>query len=170
METNCRHLLLNIYRRAETLKEASSISDSGKSLAKENRKTVINRMTLLSADSILRKCGFFSSYIWEVGQNLARRNVFRLGVCLPEWLTSSSVSLEVVYSGLGGGWTFQHNVHVEPRVSANSPLMRACRQGDVALIRTLLSQGNGSINDRTSCSGKTPLLVSDSNAPQTAGL
>lgn len=144
-----RHLLMKPYHRSETRQGTA--------------KAATNRITLIPVDSVLQKCGFFSSYTWEVRQDVARRNVFCLGFRFPEWLTFSSVSLEFasVTSVSSVAWTLQHNLNIVPRVSANSSIMQACRQGDVATIRTILQQGGGGINDRTSCSGTTPLLVSD---------
>ena len=57
-------------------------------------------------------------------------------------------------------YTISECIRIQNRVSIDSPLMIACRNGDVELIRQHLVDGNGHVNDRTLCSGKTPLLVS----------
>lgn len=122
-----------------------------------------SRSSLLPAQSFLRRSGF---YVWLINEQRQMANESRVtlyvGLCLFFWSILCSISLEVSIGNAlhQDGWTLQWNLRVQNRVQMNSPLMEACQQGDVLLIRQILEQKRGSLNDQVVCSGKTALLVS----------
>jgi len=76
-----------------------------------------------------------------------------LGYKFPTWLWGKSFDVELPRS-------IPSYIRLQNRVLADSPLMLACRLGDVPLIRQHLYDGVGSVTDRDYCTGKTPLMVS----------
>jgi len=121
------------------------------------------RFSLLSVDSVLRRAGFYGHFIFTSSENdTKRKRILCVGFCLPSWMTSKSVSLEIELTSfsISQELMLSECIRIQNRVSIDSPLMTACRNGDVELIRQHLVDGNGHVNDRTLCSGKTPLLVS----------
>jgi hypothetical protein len=56
-------------------------------------------------------------------------------------------------------WGFNWGFQTQQRVSADSPLMRACEKGDVTLMKQILEEKKGGINDQIASCGKTPLMV-----------
>ena len=50
-------------------------------------------------------------------------------------------------------------IRVQNQVSVDSPFMKACATGDTLLISQYLKEDPELVNNRTICSGKTPLLV-----------
>ncbi|KAK3361617.1 ankyrin repeat-containing domain protein [Lasiosphaeria ovina] len=75
-----------------------------------------------------------------------------LGFKFPAWLWAKSfdVGFQVLIPGM---------VRAQNRVPIDSPLMVACRNGDVPQIRQHLRDGVGALGDRTSCTGRTPLMT-----------
>ena len=119
------------------------------------------RQTFLPADS-LRYFGFYSSRIHEQEKMTTKsRTSICIGFCFSVWLVLLSISLEValVNAPQQDGWNLQFNIRVQNRISLESPLIKACQKGDIPLIRQILKEGRGGINDRTICLGKTPLMV-----------
>jgi hypothetical protein len=123
---------------------------------------------VLAVDSLLRSLGFYGYLVFD-----SRQESWILRVCVgyrpPLWLniwTSWSVSCgaELTNSTISPsefGFSITSGyVRVQNRVSIDSPFMRACRLGDVGLIIQSLTNGSGRLADRTTCTGKTPLLVS----------
>lgn len=51
-------------------------------------------------------------------------------------------------------------VRVQNPVLKDSPFMKACATGDTSLISQYIKEDPELLNNRTTCSGKTPLLVS----------
>ncbi|KAK0710074.1 hypothetical protein B0T26DRAFT_723981 [Lasiosphaeria miniovina] len=76
-----------------------------------------------------------------------------LGFKFPAWLWAKSFNFEfrVLILGL---------VRAQNRVPIYSPLMVACLDGDVPQIRQHLRDGVGALGDRSTCAGRTPLMVS----------
>lgn len=121
------------------------------------------RFALLSVDSVLRKAGFYGHFIFKSSKNdTKRQRILCVGFCLPSWMTSKSLSLEVELTSLSISQELilSKRIRIQNRVSIDSSFMTACRNGDAQLIRQHLADGKGHVNDRTLCSGKTPLLAS----------
>ena len=133
------------------------IGANGDSLASY---TVRSRSSLLRPNSFLRRHGFYRSIVTEQRKKVEEsRTTVCLGVTLPFWIILPSVSLARITTSFQDGWSSRWSLRVQYRVSVTSPLMKACQNGDVALIRQILNDGRGGINDRTMCSGKTPISV-----------
>lgn len=125
--------------------------------------TMRSRISLLRTHSFLRNHGFYSWLIKESrAESADSQTTFCLGFGFPAWLRIPWISLALVFITvfLKHEWRIQWSLRVQRRVSVQSPLMKACAGGDVALMRQLLNSGQGSIDDRTMCLGRTPLLVS----------
>ena len=119
------------------------------------------KSSLLPPRSFLRRSGV---YVWLEKEQMADEShlILYVGLCLYLWATSLSVSLALNLSiaAQRDGWTLQCRLRVKNRVRMNSPLMKACQCGDVMLIRQILDQKRGNLNDQVACTGKTALLVS----------
>ena len=121
-----------------------------------------HRISLIRADSLLRKLGFFGCFV-TVLQGHESKQIKRIGFCPPPWLFSSTTSLELEISRtltnyssfLSSSW----RLVVQNRVSKSSRFMLDCRKGDLEGIKQALRDGTGSLHDRTICRGQTPLLV-----------
>jgi hypothetical protein len=121
------------------------------------------RHSYLAVDSPLRHSGLHISLVHaqEKMTAISQTNVC-VGFCVSFWLTLLSISVElgIINAPQQDGWSLRLNLRVQNRVSLESPLMKACQQGDIPLVCQVLEDGRGGINDRTICSGKTALLVS----------
>lgn len=154
--------MTQIYRNVG----AQSILDNPKRLGHDHSHptshAVKSRSSLLYSESLLRKHKFYG---WVVGEECkeqeSSQTTISLGVCLPAWLLfpSFSLALNLITVSLKDGWSIRWGIHVQYRVPNTAPIMRACQEGDVALIRQILIEGRGGLNDRTTCIGRTPLLV-----------
>jgi hypothetical protein len=122
------------------------------------------RTLVLEVDSWLRDLGFFGSY--ANGQLTSGRQKTRIvfGYNFPSWLCAKTFYLDIRYvTKIARNLDLQilpGRIRVQNRVSSDSPLMMACRRGDVPLIEQCIREGSGNVNDRTICTGSTPLLVS----------
>ena len=124
---------------------------------------VNSRYSLLRLDSLLRRLGFYGNYVnqRDAGK-VESQMLICLGVCpseLPWLLGSNALELLLTVTMRDKIWKLNWGVQAQCRVSAESPLMKACEKGDVALMRQILEEGKGGINDQITCSGKTPLMV-----------
>lgn len=132
-------------------------------MAYQNRRI---RSSLFKANSLLRTSGLYGWLITEGCKgDMGNRTLICLGLCFPLWLMLVAITLEfsITSAPTPNNWPFRWSLQVQNRVLIDSPLMKACQQGNVSLIRQILEEGSGSINDRTICSGKTALLVTTSS-------
>lgn len=95
---------------------------------------------------------------------LVRRNHQRQGkqsvvhIRLPKWLTGKLWRFAADHAETGWDWS----LHTLRMVPPDSLIFRACRSGDVELVRHLLSSGEASVHDTTTdLNGRfrTPILV-----------
>jgi Ankyrin repeat len=121
----------------------------------------LHKRTLFSVDSALRSKGFYGYFSFKANSNDSRR-LLCIGFCPPSWLMMKSISLELELTNLtiSNEWILSKKLRIQNRVYGDSPLMLACREGNVEQIRDHLIHGRGSIFDRTLQTGKTPLMVS----------
>ena len=117
----------------------------------------------LGVDSVPRWLGFYGYFAFTTSTN-AWISRLCFGYCPPAWLCSKSVALELGLSNLATGDSgiqfLPGHIRLQNRVALDSPFMTACQRGDVRSIRQHLADRTGSVGDRTTCYGKTPLLVS----------
>ncbi|KAI9889930.1 MAG: hypothetical protein M1814_004653 [Vezdaea aestivalis] len=121
-----------------------------------------SRISIFGTNSSLRRYGFYGWLINESGPlSTASRTEFSLGFCLSLWVVFLSISVELEFMTFPyqSKWTWKPYIRFQNRVAMASPLMQACQEGNVLLVRRVLENRKGSINDRAIHSGKTPLLV-----------
>jgi hypothetical protein len=86
-----------------------------------------------------------------------------IGFKFPLLVTRKAVSLYLHFMRLGCSTTkvsiLPGFIKVQNQVSVDSPFMKACASGDTLLISQYLKEDPELVNNRTICSGKTPLLV-----------
>lgn len=100
----------------------------------------------------LRQLGFYGTLkTRSYSQCLLDADIF-LGYQFPTWLWSKSIDFQLQIR-------IPSFIRMQNRVSSDSPLMVACRQGDIDRIRRHLVDKSGSVGDRLSCTGRTPLMV-----------
>lgn len=158
-----RYSLLGCYPKAKTVHGVTSSLPSAHlalvGVSAEHRRTAI-----LKVDSWLRWCGFYGSFVYISCQSRMWESRVCIGYKPPSWMLTRSISMELHLSGLPAGEqgfrVLSGHVALQNRVDISSPFLKACQQGDVPLIRQLLENGKGNIRDRSTCLGKTPLLVS----------
>ena len=149
-----------IYRDVGVRSNGDPLQRPIQCLSQRESHTVRSRSSLLSPNSFLRRHGFYGSLITEERKkDEESRTTVCFGVSLPFWIILPSVSLALIAASLQDGRSFRWSLRVQYRVSITSPLMKACQNGDVALMRQILNDGRGGINDRTMCLGKTPISV-----------
>lgn len=101
----------------------------------------------------------------DVGKRESEK-LLRLGVCpveLPVSLVPNALELLLRFTMRDKIWKLDWGFQAQHRVSAESPLMKACEKGDVALMQQILEEKKGDINDQITSSGKTSLMVRDNN-------
>ena len=110
----------------------------------------------------MRDHGVYGWYINEEETAETRaQNTLCFGLCLPSWPTFASVSLAITLNlvWLEDGLNFNFGFRMQNRVSMTSPLMQACQTGNIHFIHQILNEKQGSVHDRSTCRGLTPLLV-----------
>lgn len=99
----------------------------------------------------LQQFGFYGRVHSSHSQSLLDANIF-LGYQFPTWLWSKSIEFELQLR-------IPSFLKMQNRVLADSPWMVACRQGDIDRMRQHLADKSGSVGDRLTCTGQTPLMV-----------
>ena len=149
-----------IYQEVRICRKAHHSERPTQHLSHLMQWTLRSRKSLLSSESYVRSHGIYSWLKREARKDDEdSQTTVCFGVCLPPLVLSISLSLVLTIAFLSSQWTLQWGLRVQFRVSITSPLMKACKDGDVTLINQILSDGKGSINDQSMCTGKTPLLV-----------
>lgn len=124
----------------------------------------VSRVFVLDTNSWLRKLGFYGSIIATAKADRTKNTRIFWGYKSPLRILRKDICLEVEFARQESCWSEicirPGYIRFQNQVSANAPLMIACKRGNVELIQQHLRDGNGSVSDRTICSGKTPLLVS----------
>ncbi len=162
INTRNRYMTTQIHRNVSARSKTDTSRRIGHDHSRPTSHAVKSRSSLLHSESLLRKPKFYG---WVVGEDCREQEgsqtTTSLGVCLPAWLLfpSFSLALNLITSSLKDGWSIRWGIHVQYRVPNTAPIMRASQEGDVALIRQILIEGRGGLNDRTICLGRTPLLV-----------
>ena len=140
--------------KIDSIIERQSVS----SLSNINRKQAI-----IKADSWLRFLGFYGSiHLISSAQRSTRARVM-IGFKPPTWMCNASIDLAAEFATLSsqefGLRLLPGEIKIQARISPTSPFMLACLHGDVKLIEQHLKEKTGSVRDRTTCTGTTPLLV-----------
>lgn len=100
----------------------------------------------------LRQLGFYGRvHTKSYSQCLLDADIF-LGYQFPAWLWSKSIDFELQIR-------IPSFIRMQNRVLVDSLWMVACRRGDIDRMRQHLADKSGSVGDRLSCSGQTPLMV-----------
>ncbi|KAF3399279.1 hypothetical protein DPV78_006258 [Talaromyces pinophilus] len=101
----------------------------------------------------LRRLGLYGTFkSRSYSQCLLDADIY-LGYQFPTWLWSKSIDFQLQIR-------IPSFIRMQNRVSAESPFMVACRQGDIDRMRQHLADKSGSVADRLSCTGQTPLMLS----------
>lgn len=118
----------------------------------------------LSADSWLRMFGFY--YATTSSISVDNQQAIRIWMGYkPPFCITRKVLLSYLHVLCFGNSAFNISIlpgfiRVQNQVHIDSPFMKACVTGDSALIRQHVEEDREVLHDRTICSGKTPLLVS----------
>ncbi|OKL59087.1 hypothetical protein UA08_05842 [Talaromyces atroroseus] len=101
----------------------------------------------------LRQYGFYGTLKIRQShsQHLLDTHIL-LGYKFPAWLWSKSIDIELKFQ-------LPRCIRMQNRVPVDSPFIVACRNGDVQRIRQSLADKPGSVGDRLSCTGETPLML-----------
>lgn len=120
-----------------------------------------SRRSLFSVDTFWRSHGIFGSIVEEADKEKGEAcTTLNLGACLPSWAAWTEIALSCSFSRHPrDGLRLYGSIGVHFRVAHTSPLMAACEKGDVVLIRQILNNRLGAVNDRSAYQGLTPLLV-----------
>ena len=113
-------------------------------------------------DSWLRRLGFYGSITFLSTMDDLNLTRIILGYNVPIWNRAVTLLLQLAF--LGNCWSnisiLPGYIRIQNRVPMESRFMTACRKGDVEHIRQCLDEeGMQILDNRTTCSGKTPLLV-----------
>ena len=91
------------------------------------------------------------------------QSTIRLVIGLPPWLLAKCLYFNLQFASLNGsqgGLQFlPSSIRVQNRVPDDFPFLKACREGDTALIKQHLRDRTGDVGDRAMSTGETPLLV-----------
>lgn len=100
----------------------------------------------------LRQLGFYGRvHTSSYSQCFLDADIF-LGYKFPAWLWTKSIEFQLQLR-------IPSLIRMQNRVLVDSPWMIACRQGDIDRMRQHLADKSGSVGDRLSCTGQTPLMV-----------
>lgn len=125
---------------------------------------------IVYSDSHLRRFGFYGSFTraTHAGSEQQQFQV-KLGFKLPTWLTVNSIDVIIEFSRLSaqevGINISRGEIKLQNRVPDGSSWMIACKNGDVKLMKQHLLEGTGSLRDKTTSTGSTPLLVGRAFSP-----
>ncbi|RDK39596.1 ankyrin [Aspergillus phoenicis ATCC 13157] len=120
------------------------------------------RVFHVDIDTWLRRCGLFGSIDVSSYKDSRWQTHVRIGYKFPSWLLAKSVMFSLRLASARSPGTLDilpGSISIQNRVPSNSPFMSACRNGDVKLMRQLISNGTGSLAVRTYCTGDTPLFL-----------
>ena len=138
------------------LKYQSAAFQSGNKKVKPDQRAVAVAMSksqyIVYPWSWLRRLGLYGTFkSRSYSQCLLDADIY-LGYQFPTWLWSKSIDFQLQIR-------IPSFIRMQNRVSADSPFIVACRQGDTDRIRQHLADRSGSVGDRLSCTGETPLMV-----------
>ncbi|KAF2796340.1 ankyrin [Melanomma pulvis-pyrius CBS 109.77] len=122
---------------------------------------VAPRSYVLVPDSWLRKLGFYCSVTILVTPGDVKTTKILLGYKFPIWFSHKAISIyfQLAWSTLCNISIMPGYIRVQNQVALGSPFMGACERGDVRLISQYVREDPEILNNRTICSGKTPLLL-----------
>ncbi|KAH6892431.1 ankyrin repeat-containing domain protein [Thelonectria olida] len=110
----------------------------------------------IGPESWFRRMGFYGAVTTKSCSQYLLVAYISLGYKFPPWLWLKSFDFELTL-------TVPAFIRMQNRVSIDSPFMVACSKGDVPQIRQHLMNKSGSVGDRSSCTGQTPLLLAIKN-------
>lgn len=117
----------------------------------------------IESDSWMRNIGLYGSFttVYEPSGWQARLQV---GFRFPVWLFWKDISINLQLANLRLGQQgisiLPSSIRMQNRVPIDSPLLSACLNGKTEEIKQLLRDHAGNVDDRSLCTGQTPLLVS----------
>lgn len=133
------------------------------------RPVVLNDLTLHHASwdiaqwPLLKLLGFYGYSSTRLKANGEINGQYRLGFKFPPYLWAVVCELELGYTKSSPGqisFTYLPGIiRYQNQVSLDSPLMVACQLGTLDHVSRILRGRQGSVHDRATCCGKTPLLV-----------
>ncbi|KAF2476990.1 ankyrin [Lindgomyces ingoldianus] len=109
---------------------------------------------VLQKDTVWGRLGLIYSSSLRVGAEGDQRRSYLVGFRLPKWLSQwfswQDISYQLRFSGI---------ICYQKRVPLDFPFLVACKAGDLTLITQYIINDHELVNCRSSCSGKTPLLL-----------
>ena len=121
---------------------------------------------IIAINACLKRIGFFGSLnILSTAADLSSIQIY-FGYKFPSWVGKAlsvylQFSLSRWSSGLGEIAIRPGYIRLQNQVSLHSRFMQACQSGDLQEIRECVEGNYAGLNDRTLCTGRTPLLVSE---------
>ncbi|KAI1736088.1 ankyrin repeat-containing domain protein [Xylaria scruposa] len=117
---------------------------------------------VLNSDSIWRRLGVSGAFSYVKDAQGHWKSHWLLGF-QPPWSWMQSVLFQIEFAnrsdGASGVRITSGHLYLQNRISVDHPFMRACRSGDIALMRQCLDDQPWVIRDRCITTGETPLLL-----------